>query len=252
MIASARKGLPDRLFRQYFLAEFVDDGEVFVGYKLCVEGLLYSFPDQRQHLWVHHEAKQYDVCIGADWAKRDDYTVFTAWCKDRLTGKRRMIGYMRFHGVNYVRAVNELRLFAMHFRSVSIVEHDRTGVGDAIDDMLASTGLPYIGRVFSNSTKGAWVSKLVVGFQNRDVIIPFLEPMIEELDAYEVAVTPSGNFTYEAAGGSHDDIVSSMLLGYNAVECFYGGEVLTADGDKPLPTEPQSPLEAWYSEQDDD
>ena len=38
-IEEAQRSLPDRLFRQYFLAEFLDDGSVFVGFRDCVENM---------------------------------------------------------------------------------------------------------------------------------------------------------------------------------------------------------------------
>ena len=45
-------------------------------------------------VWMAPKAEEYDVVIGVDWAKKQDYTVITALTSGE--GKPRMVGFMRF------------------------------------------------------------------------------------------------------------------------------------------------------------
>lgn len=228
-IESARKNLPDKLFRQYFLAEFVDDSEVFTGFINCVYGDVISHTTQVRQRYIDEKSHELIVTIGVDWAKREDYNVFTAWAA--IDGKVKMVGYDRFHGVDYVNSVRELVRFTKQFKSVEIVWHDRTGVGDAIDDMLGCTNLPFTGVVFTQSSKAQLVNKLIASIHQRRCLFPNWELLRNEMEIYEVSISRNGGFSYSAPTGQHDDIVSSMILGHGcALEALLGfGGVLTAD-----------------------
>jgi hypothetical protein len=212
-IQEAKRSLPDRLFRQYYLAEFVDDGAVF-NFRHCIKGPELSFDSDENQLWSDDTVLNPQVCIGSDWGKSDDYTVFTAW---DIT-HRRMIGFMRFRFIDYVTAVRNLVWFTKQWNDVLEIEHDKTGIGNVIDDLLSYTDLPYEGVVFTNKEKARWVNNLMIAFERRIPRLPNWGEMAKELDAYEVKVSEIGNFKYAAAQGFHDDIVSSMLLGWNALE----------------------------------
>lgn len=243
-IESARKNLPDKLFRQYFLAEFVDDSEVFTGFNKC----LYSEPirhvSQARQRWVYGNPANYTVVVGVDWAKREDFNVFTAWAN--VDGKLRMVAYDRFHGVDYVNSVRELVRFTKQFAATELVWHDRTGVGDAIDDMLACTNLPFTGIVFTQSSKSEMVNRLVASIHQGRCELPNWDLMKTEMQSYEVTISRNGGFSYSAVSGQHDDIVSSMILGHSCgLESLLGySGILTADSKE---DELPSNLNAWAS-----
>ena len=218
-IADAKKQMPDRLFRQYLLAEFVDDGSVFVGFRDCLEGAKLELEPNNEY-WVHPEAKTMTVTIGVDWAKIEDYLVFTAWT---CTPKPHLVGLFRTQGMRYIDAVNRLQSFCRQFREVVTVKHDMTGVGVAIDEYLAYTDLPFEGVTFTNTNKNDMVNALMLAFQVGNVTLPYWEAMLAELDAYEVTTTSLGRFSYAAPSGLHDDIVSSMMLGFLAAQEASGG-----------------------------
>jgi hypothetical protein len=207
VIEQAQKELPDRLFRQHYLAEFIDDGTVFVNINGCVYGpkLLFDGPKQ---LWFAEGAKSRQVVIGVDWAKSQDYTVFLA--VDIVT--RQIVGLHRFHRVPYTEQVRMLKMFSLKFADVLIINHDKTGVGSAIDDLMVHINMPYNGIVLGNANKGEFVTKLITSLEQAQIFYPFWQELIDELTQYELSMSPTGLPTYNAPPGKHDDIVCAMFL----------------------------------------
>lgn len=211
-VEEARRSMPDRLFRQYYMAEFVDDGSVFFGYRDCMFGPELEFSPKSQR-WIDYEYTGNPVVIGADWAKTQDYTVFTAF--DIVT--RRLVGFERFHKTPYTEAIRKLVLFSRKFKDVIVVKHDKTGLGGVIDDQLSYTELPYEGVIFTNAWKAEAVASLITSVEHKMLGLPRWQDMIDEFEAYEVSTTSSGNLSYAAVPGKHDDIVSSLLLSHSAL-----------------------------------
>jgi len=217
-VEDARRSLPERLFRQYYLAEFMDDGSVFTGYRDCLKDD--NIISEEVH-WVAPGSEEREVVIGADWAKHSDYTVFTALSYKR--GERpELVGFMRFHGQPYTQAVQELVIFSRKFKSVGVVYHDKTGVGDAIDDLLGRTSLSFEGVVFTANSKAAMVNQLIVTFERKGILIPYWPELLKELDSFEVTTSSIGTMKYEGASGTHDDIICSLLLSNYAYMEFSG------------------------------
>lgn len=219
VIEQARRDIPDRLFRQLFLAEFVDDGSIFVGVRECIRGAEIMFDGASQH-WVSDNAKNCEVVIGVDWAKQRDYAVFMAI--DYAAKPRKVVGLQRFHGISYVEAVKELYHFTKRFKHVGTIWHDRTGVGEALDDLLGNTPLPFHGVTFTSQSKASLINGLGLTFEQRDIELPNWPLMISELDNYEVTVTETGNMRYNAASGGHDDTVIGLALANSAAKEFAG------------------------------
>jgi len=211
-VEEARRSMPDRLFRQYYLADFVDDGSVFLGYRDCLYGVDLDLRGESQR-WKDPFYVDGTVVIGADWAKTQDYTVFTAF--DIST--RRLVGFERFHKTPYTEAIRKLVLFARKFKDVMVVKHDKTGLGGVIDDQLSYTELPYEGVIFTNAWKAEAVAQLITSVEHKMLALPRWPEMIDEFEAYEVTTSASGNLSYSAVAGKHDDIVSSLLLSHSAL-----------------------------------
>lgn len=246
VIKQARRDLPERLFRQFYLAEFIDDGQTFLGFRECIQGPEIEAFGAVQH-WVSEKAKETEVIIGIDWAKKSDYTVMTAM--DPQKGRPVLVGFMRFQGLGYVEALKELYNFAKKFKNVIIIKHDRTGVGEAIDDMLAQLGIPFEGVIFTNSSKSAMVNQLMMSFQTRSIELCNWPEMIKELEVYSVVTNDLGNARYSAPSGMHDDIVSSLMLANSAAQEYSSDFTLHFLED--LPKKKQT-VESWYNDLIDD
>lgn len=259
-VEEARRSMPDRLFRQYYLAEFVDDGSVFLGYRDCLFGeeIETTGPSQR---WFDPEYVDGIVVVGADWAKTQDYTVFTAF--DIATKK--LVGFQRFHKTPYTEAIRKLVLFCRKFKDIMVVKHDKTGLGGVIDDQLSYTDLPYEGVVFTNAWKAEAVTSLITSVEHKMIGLPRWPEMIDEFESYEVSTSAAGNLSYASVVGKHDDIVSSLLLSHQALlqysdsgaDIKFMEDLKNPDGakreSKDAPPQQVSPIEEFYrSVKDDD
>lgn len=211
-IENARRMLPDRIFRQLFYAEFLDDGATFLGFRDLIEGPEIQTHGQVQ-IWVSDSASDRTVILGGDWARTQDFTVVTAW--DTETHK--MIGFIRFQAVNYKGMIKHVYEFGSMFAEVLMLKHDKTGIGDVIDELLQQLPWPIEGIKFNNENKSAMISQFMIDMQHKKFTLPNWPEMIAELDAYEVTVNALGTMKYGAPSGMHDDIVTSMYLGWSAL-----------------------------------
>lgn len=248
-IIDAERHLPPRLFKQYYLAEFVDDGTVFTGFRELLYGAeLQFFPGARER-WVHPDAKQMDVVLGGDWAQTKDFTVLTAWCPTT----RRLVGFDRFQGLDYRMLVKEVYHFARNFRSIHVLCHDKTGLGTVVDNLMEDLPFPNRGVTFTNESKSFMVNQMIVAMQrgaNGGIAgLPNWPTMLSELDSYEVTTNELGRMKYSAPAGMHDDVVSSMFLGWTGALDFASDamEVQTLEDLASRPPD-RSPVENWYAE----
>lgn len=245
-IEAARKSLSARLFRQYFEAAFEDEGTVFTDYRKCLYTKELDVYGDDQ-IWFADDCAKSNVVVGADWAKTQDYCVFFAIDIE----KRRVVGFQRFHRQPYTESIRRLVRFCRKFKFTEVVYHDKTGVGQAIDDQLGYTDLNYRGVNFTNTSKAEMVNRLITSFEQRYLLIPTWPTLISELEAFEVQQTLSGNLRYAAAGEGHDDAVCSLLLAHAAMIDYSDrqDDIEFLDDLKPRSL---SPLERYYSELADD
>lgn len=216
IIEEAKTQLPDRLFRQYYLAEFVDDSEVFRNYLNCLYGDEIELPSGNYAQFLCKDSKKHEVVIGGDWARSlsGDYSVLIAIDYNEKPVK--VVGMQRTRGLSFTDQIINLLKFTKNFKSIAVLQHDKTGLGIGIEDQLALTSLPYRGITLSNKNKAELVTQLITGFEQRSLLIPNIKQIIHELDVYEMSVTPLGAMVFNAATGQHDDIIIALMLAYNA------------------------------------
>lgn len=219
-IEEAKRILPLRLFKQYYLAEFIDDGEVFPSLIIDKETWKEEFlRDGATELWIHPDHDKISIVCGIDWAKTTDYTVLTCW--DYSKRPFRCVGFIRMQGKKYPTQLMMVAKFIFRFQSCDMVYHDKTGIGNVIDDLLAAIpGLVYHGITFSNASKAEMVNNYITALELNDIIFPWWPELIKEHDTYEVDTDALGRMKYSAAEGNHDDIVTSCFLGYAACQQY--------------------------------
>lgn len=244
-IERARKTLPARIFRQLYEAEFLDDGSVFSGFRGCVEGEPINTEGDRVETWVHPHASEMEVVIGVDWAKREDYFVAVAFDASGNSQKFKLVGFVRAKGLSYPIAVKTMLAFGKRFKTLHAIRHDRTGIGDVINDILAEVPYTIEPVVFTNSSKANMVQGWMVALETGRVILPNWKPLIHEHDVYDVTTTSSGLPRYQAIDGEHDDIVTACMLGYAAATELVDTNLDIKFIDQ-LKDEPASGMEAWY------
>jgi len=208
-IANAKRLLPPHLFDQYYLAKFVTFSTVFGNLDDVWDDKLKVAPGRGY--WIHPDptARALDACTGADWAKINDYTVFTTVASDG-----RLIGYCRFRGGKYTDQVQRLKNYMAKFTGDMMLDYDKTGVGQAIEDIIIDADIDAAinGVTFTNQTKQDMVTRASIAFATCWFKSPKIAQIESELGALEVKVTSMGHHTYAAPEGEHDDVAWSLLM----------------------------------------
>ena len=234
-----KKRMPERLFLQFVMAEFLDDGSIFKDVLKSINDNNYVHTMKNGHaFWIHPDAKEMNVCIGADWGKKSDFTVFIAIeSNDNIA---RIVGVSRFRKESYINASKKLKEFHECFKEVFKSYHDGTGVGIAIDDILNEYDVDTMPITFTNDNKNDMVLDLMLRFEKHTIEIPKWDILKEELDAYSVTVSKAGRFIYEAdpTSGCHDDSIAALLL---AMLAYKKGNI---SGDIIIPGRKPDP--DWY------
>ena len=193
----AKDTLPSDAFRQEYEAQFLEDSAgVFRGVKLCV------FPDCEVPLKPSGR-----VFIGADLAKHTDFTVLIAM--DSATGG--CLEMARFNHLDWPFQIERIKEFTRKWNGTLIL--DATGVGDPIFDALAKELPNCTAFKITQQSKKELIQGLMMAIENRDIGWPdSWEVLTAELERYEYDIGPTGNITYSAPGGYHDDCVISLAL----------------------------------------
>lgn len=201
-IEAARAELPEIIFNQEYLAEFVDsEGAVFR--RVHDAAIL-------QPLEQPLEGHQYSA--GVDVAASVDYTVITVLD----VNTREMVALDRFNRVDY--PVLEDRLLATYRKwhlDGMVVESN--SIGAPVIDHLREHDINIIPFTTTNTTKHDIIQRLQSAFEHGLIHIIDNPILVGELLSYESKRTPSGNYTYSAPEGQHDDCVMSLAFAWYSI-----------------------------------
>jgi hypothetical protein len=187
-IESARKDLPEQVFKQEYLGEPTDDGGNPFGLaaiSACVAPLSVANP----------------VVWGIDLAKSVDYTVCIALDKDGNT--------CRFERWQAPWSETIRKIAALVNGARALV--DSTGVGDPILEQLQRTGRgAFEGYGFTSPSKQKLMEGLAVAIQQRKIRYPD-GVIVNELESFEYEQRET-SVRYSAPAGMHDDCVMALAL----------------------------------------
>lgn len=198
-VEELRTTMPERLFNQEILAEFLDNASSIFNLQKA------TIVDDIAPPWGH-------VIMGVDLAKHQDYTVIRASRPDRMP-----VYHERFQkGISWpeqrekiIDVYNELENWpGVEAVTVGV---DTGGPGDVIFDELDLQGLDVEPVSFQKpGMKGKMVRLLGSDLESGQAII--LEKQKLEFEQFEYKITPSGNMTYQAPEGKHDDEVAATMI----------------------------------------
>lgn len=201
-IAQAKKDMSERLFRQEFMAEFLDDETgVFKKIRQCITDELQSPVQGRFYV------------LGIDLAKTQDFTVLTVI--DSVT--RHVVYFERFQDITWTEQKFRIQNVAHKYNNALCVI-DSSGVGDPVVEDLQHSGLSLYydgdkpGFKFTNDSKNRLIDNLSMAIEQRLVTFPQIDPLIDELQRFEYQITAGGKIQYSAPDGRHDDCVISLAL----------------------------------------
>jgi len=194
-IEAARATCPDRVFAQEYEAKFLEgDATVFRNVRALVRGGLRN-PDAD------------DRCVmGVDLGKLRDYTV----CAVIETRSMQLIGFDRFGSTDWTVQQRRIADMARKFNAKVLI--DSTGLGDPVYDWLRAGGLRIMGYRFTTDSKRRLVENLILTFDRGAIRLPNIPELLNELEAFEQKITPSGAVVYSAPESAHDDCVIALAL----------------------------------------
>lgn len=200
----AKDNLPDRVYRQEILAEFLEQEEVILDLRpACVGGGSEGDPCD---LPFEMEPSPGRHSLGCDLAKVRDWTVVTA--VDLETGQLRYAD--RFHRMSWEMQVH--RVLHAQERYAGVLNVDATGLGEPVVEMMERAGLVVNPVKFTVDSKTELVESLIVAIERSEFTMPWIEQAVAEADTLECDLLSSGRVRYRAAEGFHDDFVMSLGL----------------------------------------
>ena len=208
-----RRTLPERLFRNYYLGEFSDAiGSVFGSFTHVLSN---DFDDP-----TYYEMKwqtNIDCYMGIDWGtgQGQDYTAISLF-----NSNRQQIYIEHFNDLDETQTIRRIVEIIKQYKP-KMVQYETNSIGSIFGGLLQKAiyaeNLPTSLKKFNtnNNSKNKLVNKLCVAIQNNDIQMLNDERLINELSTYQLEQTQTGKVTYNAAKGSHDDLVIATMLSYD-------------------------------------
>lgn len=200
-IDDARRTLPDHIFRQEYLAEFLEDGsEVFPNIKECVKT----------------GTKTTRCYAGVDLGRADDYTVVTI-----VDEKNNELYCERWRHMEWSKIIDNVVKALNEYKPNTYVEAN--GAQDAIYEMIRDKVNFGKGKIHpfitTSKSKQEIVENLIVQFEQKEIGIIGNDWQIGELQSfgYEYNIK-TRQIKYSAPVGLHDDYVMSRAIASQAIK----------------------------------
>lgn len=199
-IETAKSNLPERIFQQEYLAEFIEDaGTVF---RRVMDAATATELQSGEGQYV----------FGVDWGKHNDFTVISVLDTD----SSEQVYLDRFNQIDYQVQIGRLKALYEKFRPYSIIA-ESNAMGEPIIEQLQRDGLPVQSFKTTNQSKGQAIEALALAFERGEIKILPDPVQLGELQAYELERLPSGLTRYNAPDGLHDDTVMALALAWQAI-----------------------------------
>jgi hypothetical protein len=214
-IEDARLELPESIFRQQYLAEFLESsGAVFSGIADAAVLEPKAGPEEGAY-----------YVMGVDIAQVDDWTV--AVVMDARSWQ--VVAMDRFQGIPYPEQEERLARMARHWRCqhVQIDATNNQAMAEHLDMRLGFSNV--IAFKFSSQSKYRVVNQLVMAFEQKSIKLlaptssAIAQQTIGELRAYAREKLPSGMIRTSAPPGKHDDCVMALCMALDATMTYGAG-----------------------------
>lgn len=197
----ARLRVPERSFRQEWLAEFVEDGgEVFRNVRACATAVKQAAP-----------VPGHEYLIGVDLAKVNDFTVLAVFD----VTLNALVYLDRFNQIDYTVQLARLQALSERFAPRTVVIEDN--VGQMFIEQAERAGLPVMPFHTSTASKPKLIDDLTLAFERQSIQIIPDDALIGELEAFTMERTAGGSLRYSAPAGMHDDTVIALALAWHGV-----------------------------------
>lgn len=214
-LEEAKLSLPDSIYRQEILAEFIDDGgEVFAGLTLTAVMTSYTNKDDKEKYYA-----------GLDFGRQNDYTVLCV-----LNSKGEMVDFYRERQKSWDIIISELLVILRKWKPVLYAEVN--SIGDVLFENLKKQYPSIQPFVTNNDSKQNLIEDLIMGMNEGKIKLPTKElnaDLYKELSVFTYEYSPrTRKVKYGAPNGFHDDCVISLALSYHSFKkkASYGTYVI--------------------------
>ena len=201
LVEIAKANMPDLIFRQEYLAEFVEGAAIIPNIEELCTAQMQLYPEKGKKYYA-----------GVDLALKNDYTVFTVVDNDG-----NLVYYDRFNHVSAPELKERL------VKNIKVWNPENTlletnNMGAVIfDDLKLLYGIKKLqGWNTSQTSKNDIITKLLSQFSNKSITLPDDDILKSELEVFEMNITPSGKVKFEASSGFNDDIIMSLAIAQQA------------------------------------
>ena len=214
-LKEAKLSLPESIYKQEILAEFIDDGgEVFASVNSC--STLTSYPP-----FVSGER----YYAGLDFGRQNDYTVLTI-----LNSKGEMVDFYRERQKSWDIIISEVVQKLRLWKPMTYAEVN--SIGDVLFENIKKQYAGVQPFVTNNDTKQNMIEDLIMGMNEAKLLLPskeLNESLYRELTSFTYEYSPkSRKVKYGAPNGFHDDTVISLALAFQTYKkkATYGTYVI--------------------------
>lgn len=198
-IEQARQELPEMVFKQEYLAEFIQgEGAVF---RHITENLYRGNETPEQH-------KGHSLVAGVDWGQVDDFTAISIGCETC----RKEVYLDRFNKIDwhFQRQRLAAALSKWNVRNALV---EVNSIGGPNFEELQRTGVQVMPFQTTAQSKGPLILSLALAFEKSEVQFLDVPIATRELEAYTAERSEkTGRITYNAPKGFHDDTVIARAL----------------------------------------
>lgn len=209
-VEAARLELPEQIFRQEYLAEFLqNEGAVFRNIDACLHA-----DNQTDH-------RGHSLMAGVDWGQQNDFTVISVVCATC----RQEVELDRFNKIEWAFQRARLKTIIERHGCIAVMV-ETNSIGGPNLEALQREGLPVRGFETTGTSKPPLIQSLALALER--VELQWLPDPVgrTELLAYESRRNATtGRISYSAPSGGHDDTVMARAL---ALHALHRGSVGTA------------------------
>lgn len=192
--------LPERVFRQEILADFIEqEGAVFRNIGACLGAPLDAKPEDH---------KDHYIVAGVDWGKHQDFTAISIGCRDC----KQELARDRFNKIDYAFQRRRLKVLCERW-DVTQMLAESNAMGEPIIEQLQREDVPVVAFATTGSSKPPLIENLALALEREEWQFQDDPVWTAELEAYERKVSPTtGRSSYSAPDGCHDDTVIARAL----------------------------------------
>ena len=199
-IEEARRTIPEVIFRQEYLAEFISDsGSVFRKIDNCIKGYLEEPNPNARYI------------MAADLGKYQDFTVLVVLKQEDKHFQ--LVYFDRFNQIDWGLQKTKIQNVSKRYNNCTCIV-DSTGVGDCVFEDLSKMRVNVRGfRIKSNEIKCQLIETLIIALENEEISFPNIPELVNELKIFGREYSEvSGKTHYNAPSGFHDDCVIALAL----------------------------------------